>query len=288
MVAVQVGQEQRHAVGLLGAAALQVGRGLGPGQQQDLLGLQGLGDPHLAAVDPVVVALTLGERGDTRSIKSRTGFGDTETDVQIAVDDPRQRCGLEFVGPVLDHGLHPEDGQVDRAGAVHRRARSRNLLEQQGGLGDAQAVPAVLLRDGHAEPAAVGDGVVELPGELVVLVLLHPVVVVEPAAQLGHRLADQFLILGELETHSAGHILVIPISYVAFCRAVRRAGADVRAGVRTLDCYLAPLISVALAANWANVVPTFSLWLSAWMDTSWPSTDLRSAPTVHCSRGMCW
>ncbi len=102
-------------------------------------------------------------------------------------------------------GLHAEDRQVDGAGAVHRRPGPRDLLEQQRRLGDAEAVAAVLLRDGHAEPAALGDGVVELLGEFVRLVLLHPVVVVELARQLGDGLADQLLILGQLETHPAGH-----------------------------------------------------------------------------------
>ncbi len=64
---------------------------------------------------------------------------------------------------------------------------------------------AVLLRDGHAQPATAGDGVVELPRELVVEVALHPVVVVEAGAQFGHRRADELLILGELEVHSTGH-----------------------------------------------------------------------------------
>ena len=65
---------------------------------------------------------------------------------------------------MFDHGLHPEDRQVDGAGAVHRRPGARDLLEEQGGLGDAEAVAAVLLRDRHAEPAALGDRVVELLG----------------------------------------------------------------------------------------------------------------------------
>ncbi len=122
---------------------------------------------------------------------------------------------LQLVGAVLDHGLHAEDRQVDGAGAVHRRPGARDLLEQQGGLGDAEPVAAVLLRDGHAEPAALGDGVVELLREFVRQVLLHPVVVVELACQLGDGLADQLLILGQLEAHTPGHVcspLVIPHS----------------------------------------------------------------------------
>ena len=64
----------------------------GAGQQQDLLGLQRLGDPHLAAVDAVVVAFALGEGGDARGVQSRAGLGDAEADVQVAVDDAGQRA----------------------------------------------------------------------------------------------------------------------------------------------------------------------------------------------------
>ena len=80
VAAIQVGEEQRHAVGLLGDLV----EGRGPGQQQDLLGLQRLGDPDLSPVDPVVVAVALGERRDARGVKARTGFGDAEAHVQIA------------------------------------------------------------------------------------------------------------------------------------------------------------------------------------------------------------
>jgi hypothetical protein len=153
----------------------------------------------------VLVALPLGEGRDPRGIQSRTGFGDAETYVQIAVDYPGQRRGLEFVGAVFDNGLHSEDRQVDGAGTVHRRPGARDLLEQQRRFGDAEAVAAVLLRDGHAQPAALGDGVVELLGEFVGEVFLHPVVVVELARQFGDGLANQLLILGQFETHPAGH-----------------------------------------------------------------------------------
>ena len=129
--------------------------------------------------------------------------------MQITVDDAGQRRLLEFVGAVFDHRLHAEDRKVDGAGAVHRRPGPGDLLEQQRRLGDSQAVAAVLLRDGHAEPAALGDGVVELLGEFVRLVLLHPVVVVELARQLGDGLTDQLLILGQLKAHPAGTMTLL-------------------------------------------------------------------------------
>ena len=48
--------------------------------------------------------------------------------------------------------------------------------------GHAEARAAVLLGDQHAHPAGGGEGVVELPGELLLVVVLEPVVVVEGLA----------------------------------------------------------------------------------------------------------
>ena len=62
-------------------------------------------------------------------------------------------------------------------------------------------VPAVLLGNGYPEPAAIGERLVELGGELVRRVLLQPVLVVELGGQLGDRPADRRLVLGELKVH---------------------------------------------------------------------------------------
>src|ERR1700756_3079618 len=64
---------------------------------------------------------------------------------------------------------------------------------------------AVFLRGGDAEPAAFGERVVKLRRELVLLVLGHPVVVVELACQFGHRSADRLLVVTQLEVHDALH-----------------------------------------------------------------------------------
>lgn len=267
MRAIQVGQEQRHAIGLLGHLVIQ----RRAGQQQDLLRLQCLGDPHLAAVDAVVVALPPGERRDPRGVQSGTGFGDAEADVQITVDDAGQRLGLELVGAVFDHRLHAEDRQVDRAGAVHRRTGPGHLLEQQGRFRDAQTVSAVLLRDRHAQPATRGDGVVELLGEFVRLVLLEPVVIVEPGAQLGHGLADQFLIVAQLETHAARHNHLLGLTTRRTCiPAGVHSIFPCRNAISARDVAqsLLPVNCLALAAKSAKVAPVFSLCDSAWIETS--------------------
>ena len=88
--------------------------------------------------------------------------------------------GLSSSEPCLTTGCMPKIDRWMALAPFIAAAGARDLLEQQRRLGDAQTVPAVLLRDRHAEPAALGDRVVELLRELVRLVLLHPVLVVEP------------------------------------------------------------------------------------------------------------
>src|SRR5581483_4922407 len=57
---VAVDEEERHA--LMGPGDLIEGRG--PGEKEDPVGFEGLGGPHLAAVDHVGVAMTVGPGGD--------------------------------------------------------------------------------------------------------------------------------------------------------------------------------------------------------------------------------
>src|SRR5206468_1965495 len=78
-----------------------------------------------------------------------------------------------------------------------------DLLEQQRRLEDAQAAAAVLLGDRDPEPSGVCERLVELPRELVLLVLLGPVLVVERGREIRHRPLNRLLIIGELEVHRA-------------------------------------------------------------------------------------
>src|SRR6185369_15338076 len=60
---------------------------------------------------------------------------------------------------------------------------------------------ADLLRHGHAEPAAAGDGLAELLGPAPVAVARQPVVVAEVGAEGFDRVADRELVVGEIEIH---------------------------------------------------------------------------------------
>src|SRR5439155_12039274 len=96
-------------------------------------------------------------------------------------------------GAVPDDGVEPEDGEVERGGAVHGGAGGGHLFEQKRRLGDAQAAAAVLGRDEDAKPAGGGEGTVEVPGELVRLVALAPVGVAELRSEVARLGADQLL-----------------------------------------------------------------------------------------------
>ena len=102
---------------------------------------------------------------------------------------------------VAAHRLHPEDRQVDRRAAVHRRTGRGDLLEHDRRLGDALPAAAELLGDGDADPAAVGHRVVEVPRELVRLVLLGPVLVGVVGADAPDSLADGLVVTRPAELH---------------------------------------------------------------------------------------
>ena len=154
--------------------------GLGTGEQQDLVGLDRLGDPHLAAVDDVAVSVAFGERRDARGVKPGTGFGDPEADVQFAGRDRRQRARLELLGAVH---RPPAAYRRSTGGSSWRRSCRRRTWRPPRASSVASVMPRpwppYSFRNRHAEPAAVGDRLIELGRKLVRLVFFHPVVVVE-------------------------------------------------------------------------------------------------------------
>ena len=155
-----------------------------------------------APVHDVLVAVAARRAGaDRRGVGAGVGFGDTERDVQLAGGDPGQHLLGEFGRPVAAHRLHPEDRQVDRRAAVHRRTGRGDLLEHHRRLGDPLPAAAELLGDGDADPAAVGERVVEVPRELVRLVLLGPVLVGVVGADALDPLADRLVVARPAELH---------------------------------------------------------------------------------------
>src|SRR6185312_11416431 len=109
------------------------------------------------------------------------------------------------------------------------------------------------------------------------------------ARQLRDGLADQLLILAQLETHSPknlGHGTPSRTFIVG-----TQPNAPVRSGILRTGALspsgpvqsLLPVSSLAAAAKSAKFAPVFSFLERAWMETSWSPAALRSAPTVACS-----
>ena len=109
LVAVQVGEEQRHArrssSRILAACVVRV-------SSRTFSDSLRLGDPHLAAVDDVVVAVAPRERRDPRGVEAGVGLGDPEADVQrrrstiarqrAPASSPREPCTITGCIPKID------------------------------------------------------------------------------------------------------------------------------------------------------------------------------------------
>src|SRR5690606_6331084 len=150
----------------------------------------GLGDPDLLAGDQPAAVDLAGEGGEVGGVRAGVGLGHGEGHVQVTADQAGQETLFEVFAAVLDDRFETEDADVDGAAPVHARAGGGDLLFHDGGFGDAESAAAVLGGDGQAQPARLDDGVVELPGEFLRLVVLHPVFVGEFGAQVPDCLAD--------------------------------------------------------------------------------------------------
>src|SRR5262245_12270080 len=82
-----------------------------------------------------------------------------------------------------------------------RPAGAVDGLEDERGLGHAEATAAELLGDEDGQPAGFGEGPDELLGVLVLGVDALPVLLGEPGAEVGDRIANRQLVLRELELH---------------------------------------------------------------------------------------
>ena len=195
----QVDQQQGHALGR--AVAQLLGRGAH--QQQAHVAVGGLGGPHLGSGDHVLIAVALGSGADRGGVGAGVGLGDAEGGVDGAVGNARQDLLGQRFRAVLAHRFHAEDRQVQGRAAVHGRTAGSHLLQHDRRLGDALTSAAVLGWNGDADPAAFRHCVVEIPGELVLLVALAPVLVGEVCTDAPHALADRLVVLVLGEVHRA-------------------------------------------------------------------------------------
>ena len=215
VVGIEVGEEEAEAA----QAAVLVA---GAGEEQDHLGLECLRRPDLAAGDPpAALAVGLGAGGDPAGVGAGVGLGHPERDVEVARGGAGEELRLEPVVAELGDGIEPEDREVQRGAAVHRRAARGDFVQHDRGVGDPASAAAVLLGQRDADPAAFGHPRVEVPRELVLAVAARPVVVVETRTDAADRLRDQPLIVVEELVVSVGHERERTGSGHARCRAHR-------------------------------------------------------------------
>ena len=121
--------------------------------------------------------------------------------MQVAGGGAGEERLLQLLVTEFHDRVQPEHREVQCGGTVHCGARCGDPVEDERGLGDALAAPAVGLGDGDADPAAGSHVGVEVPGELVSFVALGPVRVVVRRAHGVDGLDDQCMVGVGREVH---------------------------------------------------------------------------------------
>ncbi len=195
--AVEVGVEEAEALGL----ARHLLQGRGPRQDQGLIGDLGGRDPDLLPGDDVVLAALVGAQLDLRGVEAGVGLGHRKAGLVLAADQRRQHAVLLLLRAEDDDRLQPEDVDVDGRRAGHGRPALCDGAHHDRGLEDAEPGPALRLRHGDPQPAAICNRSIEILRKGGLSVPRQPVVFVEEAAELQDFVADLLLIRGELELH---------------------------------------------------------------------------------------
>src|SRR5690606_32562042 len=146
-----------------------------PGEQEHLRRLFRLRGPHLLAPNDEVVPVCFSDGRNGRGVRPGSWLGHAKGDMEPARCSLWQDALLQLLAAMPDDGVQAEDREMERRCAVHRGAGGCDFLEEYGCLRDAQAASPVLRRNSDAQPAGLGEGVVEVPRELVRGVALTPV-----------------------------------------------------------------------------------------------------------------
>jgi hypothetical protein len=109
--------------------------------------------PHLAPVDDPAVVRPLRARLDARRIEPRIRLGHTETTTGLATDQRRQYACLLLLGAEHRNRMRPEDVDVDRRDARHRRTRARDCVHHQCSVRNTEPCSAHALRHRDTEVA---------------------------------------------------------------------------------------------------------------------------------------
>ena len=208
--------EEALGVGLdeEGADAAMGGLGVDVGLGEDEVDARALavGDPHLLAVNDVVVAVAGGLRLDGLGVGAGVGLGDAEGGADLGVDHAGEEALLLLLGAVGGDGVADKDVRVEDAGEAHPAAGE---LDADAGVAlEAEVEAAVGLGNLDGEEAHLGHAVDEGLGVLVgVLVLAGDGLdlAVYPDADVGDDLLGDGIedVGGEVTRHSAGPFLVL-------------------------------------------------------------------------------
>ena len=161
------GQQKAHPL------MRRVGAGIGLDQHRDDVTVNRVGDPHLGAVDDVVIAVPDRAGGDGLEIGAAVRFGQGDGAPELAAGEAGKVALLLPVGAeAFDHRRHDQMG-VEDAGDGH--PRRRDPLDDPGVGHGAEAQPAIFRRHGGAEQAEflhllddfawIGVGGLELMGD---------------------------------------------------------------------------------------------------------------------------
>jgi hypothetical protein len=118
-----------------------------------------------------MVAVAQRARLELERVQPGVRLGHREAGLVAAGDQRRQPARLLLVVAEHHHRVQPEDVHVHRRSARQAGPGGRDRLHHQRRLGDAQARAAPGLRHRDAQPAGIGQRLVELVREAAVAVL---------------------------------------------------------------------------------------------------------------------
>ena len=154
-----------------GDAAGPRGR-IGLGIDDQDIGVGSVGDPHLAAVEPIVVAAQLGAQRHRHHIGAGARLGHGQRADVLATDQPGQILAALGLAAIAHDLVHAQVG-VRPVGQAHRGRPPGDLLHGHDVREIAHLGAAVLLGHGHAEHAEIPELAPEVHRELVLAVDLR-------------------------------------------------------------------------------------------------------------------
>ena len=181
----------------LAATRLRIGQREDADQVRD----RSVGDESLAAVQDVVIAVTDGAHPVGGDVAAGGGLGQPEGGQPLAGGEAREVAVLLLLVA----------GQQDRQGAellnggdqAGGRVGARDLLDEDGLRDLVEGRPAVALREARAEQVLLREELLEVPGELLLLVDLGGTGCDPLRGELAHDGAQLVVIGGRQVRHSA-------------------------------------------------------------------------------------